>query len=401
VLALGLAFLGRTTVAVGATGSISAAIELSTPGCGSLAELNEQILRRSSRIRLDRPSRLARSMKAEIKEVGAGRREVVLTVAQESGQPFSRRLVAPSCDEAIAALALLIVLALDPEAVTAQSSPKSPPPAARASLSGTAGSKASKRPATGQGLSTSAERAEPGERGERDSRSDRTEALDKSTEATSSASSQAAPTPPDVAVPQTDATPSEAAAAGLAPAAAPPGSNRSWRGLLVGGASGLGIMGPTPRTLVGGSLFAVWGWDRDSLWSPAIAIAVGHSERNGLEQLGGTASFVLTAAQLEVCPVWIGMHRRLGARACALAVAGVLTAEGTQTLAPEVQRRAFALFGGSAALMYEPAWRVVLVASGGLGVPLQRYAYQFEPDVFYRAAPVAVTASLGIGLRLY
>lgn len=97
----------------------------------------------------------------------------------------------------------------------------------------------------------------------------------------------------------------------------------------------------------------------------------------------------------------LGMHRRLGARLCGLLVAGVLTAQGTQTLSPKIQRRVFNLFGASAALTYEPTRCLVLMATGALAVPQQRYAYQFDPDVFYRVAPVSASVGLAIGFRLY
>jgi hypothetical protein len=409
VLAFWVFLQGRAVAADAA--QVVARIDLNAPGCCSLVELSEQIARRSGRIALEpsaRPGRVGRGkegMTAEIRDLGAGRREVLLSVVPEAGQPFVRRLVAQSCQEAIEALALLIVLALDPDALTPLASAKASRPPARASQHGSAAAKAPRQPSTAQEFLPSTDRAaEVAVPDGSESAAPANDAFAPAADAAAVDSPQSAAAPATLAVPQAPASssaPPKVAVDRPASRETRLVSRASWHPLLIAGAGGLGATGIAPNVMLGGSAFAVFGWDRNSLWSPSIGVGVAHAERNGLDVRGGTASFAWTTAQVEACPVALGMHHRLGARVCGLLLAGVLTAQGSQTLAPQTQRRMFNLFGASVALTYEPGWRVVLQATGVLAIPQQRYAYQFDPAVFYRVAPVSASVGLAVGLRFY
>jgi hypothetical protein len=390
---------------------VVARIDLNAPGCCSLVELSEKVARRSGRIVLQpsvQPGQVGRGkerMAAEIRDLGAGRKEIELSVAPKGGLPFVRRLEAQSCQEAIEALALLIVLALDPDAVTSSASAKASRPPARASQRGSAAAKAPKQPPTAQEPMPLVDRATELEVPDGpESSARRSEDFDQAAATAAVDSPRGAAAPATLAVPQPPAllpAPPKVAVDRSASPETRPVSRATRRGLLIAGAGGLGATGIAPKAMLGGSAFAVFGWDSSSLWSPSIGVGVAHAERNGLDVRGGTASFAWTGAQVEACPVALGMHRRLGARMCGLLMAGALTAQGSQALAPQTQRRMFNLFGASAALMYEPGWRIVLLATGVLAIPQQRYAYQFDPAVFYRVALVSASVGLAVGLRFY
>ncbi len=169
--------------------------------------------------------------------------------------------------------------------------------------------------------------------------------------------------------------------------------------MFTGGAGASAMVGPAPGAMIGAFAYAVWGWNRAPAWSPSISFGAAHLERNGVVAVGGIASFTLDTLQVEVCPLWLGVERRVSGRACASGSAGYLTTRGSQTVDPEVHRSPFTSFGGSAALTFLPVWRVEIEATAGFGFPLQRYIYQFQPGVFHQVAAVSLVGGLGVGIR--
>ena len=51
----------------------------------------------------------------------------------------------------------------------------------------------------------------------------------------------------------------------------------------------------------GVAAYAIATMDRDTLWSPAIALGVLHAWRSDLPEPGGSASFSLDAATVDAC----------------------------------------------------------------------------------------------------
>lgn len=399
-VALCLILAGRTASAwaKGASEQTAAAvvtpIDITSSTCGSLVELNEQVRRRSPRIHLASAARSGASIKAEMRDLGTGGTEVVLTVPKTAGQPFSRQIRAQNCEEALEGLALLIVMALDPTAILGEQAPAR---TASPVSGGPAG-----------GVSRSPKRKVPSRNAVRS-----TDGSERGVEPPSEPPESG--TPPDTRAPESEepaiektigSVPrrAEAAEGGIearstAQPVADPARSGPTRTIFAAGANGIGMIGPAPKVMAGAALSLVWGWDRDSRWSPAIVLVVGHLERNGLTFPGGRADFALDAVQLEVCPLWFGMGRQWRARSCALAMLGALTAKGAQTLTPASHHRLLTVVGGSVALTYQAAWRVEILASVGVGSPLQRYSFQFEPAVFHQVAPIAVMGGLGAGVR--
>jgi hypothetical protein len=428
--AIFFATLGRTSV-VGARsirahvrGTDATLVELITSGCGTIDILNERVRRRSRQVRLVDSAREAKSpsLRAEIKDVGDSRREITLTAPKRVGPRQSRHLYAQDCNEALEALALLIVLATDPAAaagerdsagapitsfrgsqqVTDMAPPSQDTLLRRARLASVRGLKRAtevKAGALPKALPDTSPVASV--RGDRDSsapsapsdtpstppglrESDRAPAADRVERRVGDASQEEVT---EVASDRVRSIESESATQG--------------RRTIALGVGGLAIVGPAPAAMAGESVYAAWGWNRNSFWSPVVALTASHAERNGFATTGGTADFTLDSLQFELCPISLGLQGRLGVRACGMGVAGQLAARGGQTVAAQGHTRPFGLFGGSAAVVLHPAWRVEMMLTGGVGVPLQRYAFQFEPAVFYRASAVSLTGGLTVGVRFF
>lgn len=96
-----------------------------SPSCTTREELMARVRARSDRIQLDDAARTV--VRASVTPA-AGQRTVAgeLSVEQPDGRATQRRIRAPSCEQAADALALVLVLALDPSAVIAPPRPEPP-----------------------------------------------------------------------------------------------------------------------------------------------------------------------------------------------------------------------------------------------------------------------------------
>jgi hypothetical protein len=143
---------------------------------------------------------------------------------------------------------------------------------------------------------------------------------------------------------------------------------------------------------------ATAGLDREALWSPAIVLGAQHSWRSDLRERGGTASFTFDGASLDACAARAHSNG-FEARACAATLVGRLSARGSDTVDPSERARLFAVAGVATVLTFRIHPIIELSGRFGAGITLVRDAYEFSPAVFYTAAPVTVSASLGLGIR--
>ena len=112
----GVAPAGAQTV--DAAGPALARLEVvAEPGCATGEDLVARVGARSARIRLSEAAVAGPRLRAEISPRRSGGVSAILTVGGEGGT--SRRLNAATCDEAVDALAVMIVVLLDPAAVLA------------------------------------------------------------------------------------------------------------------------------------------------------------------------------------------------------------------------------------------------------------------------------------------
>jgi hypothetical protein len=156
------------------------------------------------------------------------------------------------------------------------------------------------------------------------------------------------------------------------------------------------IFGPAPAVMPGIAISGMAALDRGGVWSPAIFVGAMHVWRSDLAETGGTASFTLDAATVDVCPLRVG-GSGVVARPCASALVGRLNASGADTQQGASAVRPFATAG--AAVSAAVGTTVEISARVGVGVTLLRDAYEFGGATFHRASAITTSASLGIGLH--
>jgi hypothetical protein len=179
-----------------------------------------------------------------------------------------------------------------------------------------------------------------------------------------------------------------------APPPAPPPA--ALRRELAISAAGQAMFGPAPSAMPGIALYVMAGLDRDGAWAPAVVIGATHVWRADLAESGGTASFTLDAGSVDVCPLHL-RWARLTARPCASALLGRLTASGSNVPQAASVARPFGVAGAAISAGFGAP--VEVTARVGIGVTLLRDAYEFATNVFYRAAPIAISASIGVGVH--
>ncbi|MEI9937885.1 MAG: hypothetical protein WDO69_11765 [Pseudomonadota bacterium] len=357
-----LAFAARLRVAAAEPSAAVAAAHLeldADPSCTNREDLIERVRARSPRVRfVDDSSGLSIRVRIGLAASGAVAADVTLT--SSGTKPSIRHVPARSCTEASDAVALIIAVTLDPASVdtrvNASTAKVGAVPTAPAANSVT----------------------------EAASRSD----ASKSDAAVGSPASPG-PKPP---WPGPTGNVHEAIAA----TARTESRSRVNFGAQVGAESFVGV---APGVMPGVALFAIAGLDRPSVWSPALVLAGHHAWRTGVQEQGGSASFTLDAATLDVCPVRF-RFAVLEARPCGSALVGRFAARATDTFNSAGKiARPFWVLGGAAVVTAD--FGGVLEASMRLaaGANLVRDSFEFSPAIFHTVPPVSAAASVGIGLR--
>jgi hypothetical protein len=337
------------TLAAAATATAAAAETVpvrldfvSRAGCGTAAEVARRVALRSARIDFSPAASGGQVVRVEMDRSAAGRFDVSLTFAGRAGRPSSRRIDTGSCDEALDAIALIVVVTLDPSTVGAAPPATPPPPSAPA------------RP---------------------------------------SQPSSPSPPPPE---PPADAVPPPEAPPAIVNAPTP----RAATFTLAAGVDGRGASAPSPAIMFGFGVYARAGWDRSSIWSPRIGVAAAYFPERSVAATGGTAVFSLALVALDLCPVWLRLGA-FGLGGCAEATGGWMSARGTETFAPQAQRRPVAATGASAALTWEPGAAIEIVGFVAGGFSLIRDQFQFSPAVFHEVPRLTLTAGVGAGVRFW
>lgn len=333
-----------------------ARLELRAPStCTGPADLVARVAARSPRIEFVGDSAavgvratfsVARGVSAELELVEAG-------VARTQ-----RRLVTRTCAEAADAVALMIAVALDPVWVNEHRTP--------------AASEADTAPARTSGLST-----EP-------------QGTSRSGLAAKPNAKEPGQSSPPPQIPRS--VPAAVDATATSTTRAQPSASVYLAGQT--------LWGPAPATMPGIVAYAVAALDRDSLWSPAIALGMLHAWRNDLPEPGGSASFSLYAATVDACVLRVRAST-VGVRACATALLGRLSARGSDTDVPATVAHFFAAVGAAGVLSMGLGSRVELSARIGTGLALWRDSYEFATTVFHSTSRFTTSASVGVGLRLW
>jgi hypothetical protein len=329
--------------AAGPTASVR--LDVRAPAeCTSQADLTTRILGRLRRDSFgDDDATL--EVRARFAALPSGNVVAELTLTGPGTKPSSRRLVARSCAQAADAAALIIAVTLDPTSLSR--------------------------------AATTIEEAKA--RGE----------------------SSSNPSPESSSVAKSDgATPRPSRPA---PAAFEPGELASpgWAGSPRFGAQLAAQVfgGMAPSLLPGVAVHAIAGLDRDGLWSPALMLGAAHGFDATVSARGGTADFWVDTVSVDACALRI-QFRALETRACASALVGRLSANGTDTgNSAGVVRRPFAATGAAAIFALRIHSLIELTARAAGGVNLIRDSFEFAPVVFHSVPSMNFAASVGFGVR--
>ena len=353
--------------------------------CASRADVLALVARRSTRIRFVDGAAAGGgpALRVTLDATPAGAVAGALTVEWPDGTRADRRLTAPTCAETADAVALVIVLALDP-AAAAREPPAAPSPARPSTQRPRAAPAPSSAPSppASQAPPVDAPASEPSppER-------ERVPAPPPAPDETTSRPPAAPPESPPPTVPAPDVAVEVAAAAPPIPPV--------YRSAV--GAAARVIRGPTPSLLPGVALVAHWERDAASVLSWKIQLAAAHHQRAGWVTADGTADFSLDVVTLDLCPLRLGRHGA-AAHLCAGAALGRLTVTGTDTFSPRTRSRPFVSAGGAMLLTLSPYPRVELTASVAPQVALIRDHFRFNPNVFYDVPALALSFGLGASL---
>src|SRR5262245_16835104 len=257
------------------------------PDCAARPEVVKLIARRSARIRLDDGAATGPALRVAVDAAAPRAIGATLSIAWPDGSRSERHLSAPTCGETADAIALVIVLALDPAAAARElpavppARPASPPPRSEpAPPPRSEPAPPRDRPPPEPPAEKSAPPAPP-------RRADETAAP---------APPPPAPSEPPVPVVQTTVAPPPPV---VAPS--PPPVHR----LDVGAAFRL-ASGPSPSLMPGIGLTAGWERDTASVLSLKVQLVASHHARDGWVTVYGTANFALDLVTLHVCPLRVG-----------------------------------------------------------------------------------------------
>jgi hypothetical protein len=320
--------------------------------CGGRDDLIARIERRSPRIVF---AALNETHRVDVVITAQQRFRANVKIA-EANDGSERSFDALSCDELLDAVALVIVVTLDPSGVV-DSDPVTPKPAGDTESQQPPGAEdpAALSPSEGTARKPTTAAKEPPQ----DPRSDDWE---QSVDA------------PDL--------PSSLQLSALLP--------ERW-GVGVGGRV---LSGPAPKLLVGVELGVEFLWNPRSVLSPRLALAVNRSWSGRVVASGGHALFTLDQFLLEFCPVRLGAER-WDLRPCLGGTAGAITAEGSNTVDARRVTRPWGTFGVGLRASARPLEALELWAAAGIAAAIIRDQFQFEPSVFHEVPEEVLTGTLG------
>jgi len=374
-VALGAASAARPAVAGEPDSAVVASLAVTgSPDCAGRAEVVKLIARRSARIRLNDSAAGGPELRVAVDAAAPRAVSASLSIAWPNGSRSERRLTAPTCAETADAIALVIVLALDPAAVEREAAaPMSPP---RAASPPTPPRVASPPPRTEAAPSRDRTAAEP------------------------MAEKPPPPVPPPAAADETPPPPpppepTPPAAVITQPAPVEPSPPPVYR--FDFGAAVRLAHGPTPSLMPGVALAAGWERDTASIWSWKLELIAAHHQRGGWGTSFGTVDFALDLVTLNVCPLRVG-PRAVHARLCASSAAGRLAIDSRDNLTPRTASRPFVGVGGAALLTVAPHPRVELSASVEPQAALVRDTYSFTSNQVYEVPMLALFFGLGASI---
>ncbi len=309
--------------------------------CPGRAEFLGEVLRRLPHIQIAGASADRRAFEVEV-ESSAERSLARLKFLDADSRRVERELSAPSCDEAVAGIALITALAIDPRLAIA-------------------------------------------------------ELPDGGSEPTEPGASPPQPKPlPPVTSPSTPLRPAGDASRDRHSQR----EQRSWSWLL--GAAVGPVSDTAPSWTPSGLVFTEIGPGADV----RVRLGLGYTDSGERELQGGLVRFRLAQGRSEICPLAFLVASSVTLRPCAALELGVLVAEGAESARLVVAKSSSDLwFAGLGALRLEfGLGRVLsLELDGQLRVPFLRHTYVFErPEApVYETPPVGGGILLGAKARIF
>jgi hypothetical protein len=343
---------------------VRAHLELVAPdGCGTLAELRERVRRRSERMRFVEPGPGVRRARAELRVLPDRTLRATLVWWSEDGRELVRELRAPGCADALDALALVLAVALSPDA--------------EAGVTTTPGSEGG-----GQEAKGAPSRAEEG------SPASGSELAASASSAASASATASSATEVSSSTPSADErTGSDGSSSGA-----------SWSLRPFAGISAGARFGPAPGALPGFGGFI-------GLTTPGIPdvglvrFNLSRHRRAGFAAEGGSAEFELDSLRLDLCP--LGAARApIVVHGCVSGEFGVLAAGGSSTLSARSVERPWRSLGAALLLAFRPATFIELELKGAVEHPLIRDRFQFFPRIFHEVPPITAGVELGLAARI-
>lgn len=323
------------------------------PGCPSSSDLEAEVRARTSRARLAGPDERARGFAIRIVQARDGFRGR-LDVREPDGALSTREVSGESCAEVASALALVMALAVDPQATLVLRARPAVASASPAAL-----------PADALDAGTTALDAS---------------ATDAATEPETAADASAPAPPPKpsaVVAPVSKPSPSEPDLYAGRPV-------RAFVGLAYGARTGLGA------SLTGASgMLLEAGLPPRGLLAPALRLSLEHALGTSVATPSGSlAHFELTTAHLDACVVRLPLGP-VDLAPCAAFGLGALHAVGRvrRVEVPRTRPWADAAFTARARMVV--LGRLSFEVDGGLSVPFVRDTFVFEPATTVHETPPA------------
>lgn len=173
----------------------------------------------------------------------------------------------------------------------------------------------------------------------------------------------------------------------------PPEPRRSW----VMGLDGLAMGGMAPNVALGAMVFAET--SHPSSRASAYRLGAGHVDSSPLAGTSPNATVRWTGARLEACPVGARLHPTVRLLPCGAVSLGALEAHGEGAPHPRSTTRWASSLDLGGRLQWSPAAGVLLEAGGGPSFPLLQRTFVFEHprQVIYEMPWIGWSVAIGAG----
>jgi len=157
-----------------------------------------------------------------------------------------------------------------------------------------------------------------------------------------------------------------------------------------------------PGATVGLAAHVELAFAEPALFSPRLRLTGIFSQSGSIEAAGGRAEFDWITARLQACPVRLGLGRSWNIRPCAYFDVGRLRGQGFDIEPSREKQVLWTAAGAEISAEVRLAGPLTLGAEVGILLPFRRDRFFFEPDTDLHELPAAgFSAGLGLGLLFF